>query len=561
MSSEIVPKLPNIANPAGTPIVMEHMNLKALIEGEEIHKKLSDAIIEMITSFNLPYYGEFCQFINFWRAKIGTCGVNVTEKGMNFYWDPEWMAKRDRKETIFTIVHEVMHLLFEHIKRGVGYDKKIANYAQDMIINSIIHGDLMINEGLSHMISIPKDELGNNSVVFLPKEYTGSPIFEEVYAWLMKQYTQWQNENSDRIEQMKQSIHVDKNGKATFGQNCPQCGKDMNQKPQGGQGLPNYQGDGKQPEQGQGGGNDPGQQPGDQQGSGGGGQNQQPQDDSKCPHCGADKPQAKPNPKKSKGSGYGPNGKSGETGQNDVDCYPLDQHFENIEFNKGQSFDVHFDDDVPEEVRKQWVEATMEKLRSRGLETGDIEKVLNKLRKSEKDYLKEIKRTMSNDIFGNKKMKSITKPNRRGIWGLKGHRKYKTKINCLLDTSGSMGGDFERVLAYIFQNDIEINLIQCDTEVKNFISIKNKRELERMPIAGLGGTTLTPGLQYIAGDKELNKYATVVLTDGYTDTLNFTGLKNNVLIISIGTQCPTVPGSNSHSIKIKQILIDKTKQQ
>lgn len=535
-------------------IEVSNVNLKELIMREEIHKKLSDAIIEMITSFNLPYYGEFTQFINFYCAKIGTCGVNVTEKGMNFFWDPEWIERRDRKEIVFTIVHEVMHLLFDHIRRTIGYDRKVANYAQDMIINSIIHGDLMLSEGLAHMISIPTDELGNNSVVFLPKEYKGAPIFEEVYAWLMEKYTDWRNENSDKLQ--NQSIRVGKDGKAKFEKNCQKCGKDMSKQPGEGKGDKDKQkgqdGENGQEkgEQGQGGGN--GDQENEGQGEGEG--------NSKCPHCGEEQDQGDGKGKKKKDKGYGPNGKSGDDGKNDVDCYPLEKHFENIENNKGQTFDVHFDDDVPEEVRKQWVESTMEKLRSRGLETGDIEKVLNKLRKTEKDYLKEIKRTMSNDIFGNKKMKSITKLNRRGIWGLKGHRKYKTKINCLLDTSGSMSGDFERVLAYIFQNDIEINLIQCDTAVKSFVSIKNKRELEKMPIYGLGGTTLQPGIDYVVDSKELRDFAMVILTDGYTDTLDFTNYKENVLIISIGINCPLVNTTNKFGRRIKQIIIDKSKQ-
>ena len=237
--------------------------------------------------------------------------------------------------------------------------------------------------------------------------------------------------------------------------------------------------------------------------------------------------------------------------------YPIESFFEDIENNKGQSLDVHFDDEVPEAARKQMVENVMEKLKSRGLQSGNVEKILNKLRKTKKDYLKEIKRNLSNNIFGSKKMKSITKPNRKSIWGLKGSRKYKTEINCLLDTSGSMGGEFERVLNYIFQNDISINLIQCDTEIKDVIKIDHKKQLEKMVIKGLGGTTLSPGLQYIANNKELNRYATVILTDGYCDSLNFTGVKNNVLVLSTGVNCPTEPGSNSHGIKIKQIIIEK----
>ena len=63
---------------------------------------------------------------------------------------------------------------------------------------------------------------------------------------------------------------------------------------------------------------------------------------------------------------------------------------------------------------------------------------------------------VSNMIFGTVKQKTIVKPNRRQISGLKGNRKVKTKINCILDTSGSMGGQgtVERVLSYIYRNDI-----------------------------------------------------------------------------------------------------------
>lgn len=581
------------------------VQLRDLIGNQELHKKLSDAIIEMITSYNLPYYGEFMQFVNCWEAKIGTCGVNVTDKGMNFYWDREWIDKRDRKEVIFTIIHEVFHLLFDHQKRGVGYDKKLANLAADAIINSTIHSDLIIGESLSKMIAIPKDEYGNNSVIFMPKEYKGPMIFEEVYHWMLKEYTKWSNENSHKMNKDSGgSIQVDKNGNATYKPNCPSCGSPMDKKdegqgnqpqdnkqdgsggqedkqgqPQNGQGQDqdnqNQQGDGQdgdgQPQNQQGDGQGQNQQGDGQDGDGEGQpQNQQGEGNQgggnntyKCPNCGQEHEQ-QPQDGQGQGNGqgeqsdptegYGNNGKSGDKGENDVEMYPVEKFFENIENNQGQSFDIHFDDEVPEQVKREWVESTMEKLKNRGLQSGEVEKIINKLRKSEKDYLKEIKRKLSNDIFGNKKNKSITKPNRRGIWGLKGNRKYKNRINAILDTSGSMGGEFEKVLSYIFQNDIEINLIQCDAEIQGVEEIKCKKDLEKMKIRGLGGTTLTPGLQYIASDKNLNKYNTVILTDGYTDSLDFTGVNGNTLILSTSVECPIVPGTTK---KIKQIIIDK----
>jgi len=681
-----------------------NIELQPLLKREDIHSRLSDCIIEMITSYNLPYYGEFTQFINFWEAKIQTCGVNVTSKGMNFYWDRDWIESRTRKELIFTIIHEVFHLLFDHQKRGIGYDKKIANLAADMIINSIIHGDLMISEGLDKMIEIPKDSKGNNVVVFIDKKYKGPLIFEDVYAWLVNEYNEWKNKNSHKLNK-KNNVSVDKDGNITIDgkKYCGKCGQEMSddkeesdskddkkseKQPQSdnegdqsdneganeganegvndgdnGQEIPSDAGkcgkcgqemsddkeesdskddkksekqpqsdnegdqsdneganeganegvnDGdngqeipsdagkcgkcgqemsddkeesdskddkkseKQPQSDNEGdqSDNEGANEGANEGVNDGDNGQEiPSDAGKCGKCGQEIPQGSQGDSPGQGDGqgdgdgqddspgYGENGTSGDNGKNKVGMYPIEQFFENIESNKGQSFDIHFDDDVPEAARKQFVESTMEKLKSRGLTSANIEKVLNKLRKSEKDYLKEIKRSLSNDIFGSYKQKSITKLNRRGIWGLKGTRKYKTVINCLLDTSGSMNGSFERVLSYIFQNDISINLLQCDTEVKNFIRIDHKNELEKMTINGLGGTILQTGLDYVKDDKELRKYPLVILTDGYCDTLNFSGLKKNVLILSTGVNCPTVPGTNSNSIKIKQIIIDNERKQ
>ena len=222
-----------------------------------------------------------------------------------------------------------------------------------------------------------------------------------------------------------------------------------------------------------------------------------------------------------------------------------------MEKNNGEYMDKHIGDDVPEEMRDAMVKDVMERLAARGLSAGNVETTLNKLRKKRKDYLKEIKRAVSNMIFGTLKQKTIVKPNRRQIAGLKGNRKVKTKINCILDTSGSMGGTFEKVLSYVYRNDIEINLIEADTEVKWIENIKNKRKLETMVIKGLGGTILTPAVELVVD--QFNDFNTVILTDGYCDSLDLSKVKGRVLIISIGVK---VPISRSNG-KVKQIIVDK----
>jgi predicted metal-dependent peptidase len=489
---------------------------------KNIHEKLLSSIQTMLidTKVNLPYYGEFNLHVNFHETdSIGTCGVNVSSKGMNFFYSPKFLEDISQKETNFITLHEDFHLLFNHPRRTMAgqYDHKMANIAQDMIINHIIWEDI------SHaFVEIPKDKNGKNMALFVPKEYTGKLIFEELYEWLKEEKEKWQKSNQCQSQC----------------QSCNGTGKKQDQ---------NKSGQGQQ-QQGQGQGQ---QQQGQGQGQGqGGGSGQQNQDP--CPDCNGTGNQGG---KDSTGKpSYGPYGKNPSKDGEAIDTWSKEQIFQDMDNNEGQYLDVHMTDDVPEEMREAMVRDVMERLQSRGLSSGNIETTLNKLRKQRKDYLKEIKRSVSNLIFGTKKQKTIVKPNRRGISGLKGNRKVKTKINVILDTSGSMGGQgtFERVLSYVYQNDIEINFIQGDTEVKWVENFKKKRQLETMRIHGLGGTVMQPSINHVVDN--YNDFATVLLTDGYTDSLDTSRLKKNLLIISVGTPCP-ITKSNG---KTKQITVENT---
>ena len=74
--------------------------------------------------------------------------------------------------------------------------------------------------------------------------------------------------------------------------------------------------------------------------------------------------------------------------------------------------------------------------------------------------------------------------------------------------------------------------------------------MESIPIKGLGGTALQPAVNYVA--QHFNDLNTLVLTDGYCDSLDLSKLKGNVLLISIGTEVP-ITRSNG---KMKQIKVD-----
>ena len=501
---------------------------------KNIHEKLLNGIQTMLidTKINLPYYGEFNLHINFVEQdSIGTCAVNVTSKGMNFFYSPNFLEDMSQKEVNFITLHEDFHLLFNHPRRTVTgqYDHKLSNIAQDMIINHVIWEDIP-----HAFVEIPKNKDGKNMALFVPKEYTGKLIFEELYEWLKEEKEKWQKEKKEK----SQCKSCNGSGKKQEGQGDQSQEKQGQQKGQGqaGQGQGDEQGDG-----GQGQGQDQSQ---NGQGQGDGqGQGESCQDCNGTGSEGGKDSTGKPS--------YGPYGKNPSKDGESLDTWSKEQIFDDMENGNGEYMDKHIGDDVPEEMRDAMVKDVMERLAARGLSGGNVEQTLNKLRKKRKDYLKEIKRAVSNMIFGTVKQKTIVKPNRRQISGLKGNRKVKTKINCILDTSGSMGGTFERVLSYVYRNDIEINLIEADTEVKWIENIKNKRKLETMVIKGLGGTILQPAIDLVAD--QFNEFNTVVLTDGYCDSLDLSKIKGKVLMISIGTK---VPISRSNG-KVKQIMVEK----
>lgn len=489
---------------------------------KNIHEKLLNGIQTMLidTKVNLPYYGEFNLHINFVEQdSIGTCAVNVSSKGMNFFYSPKFLEDMSQKEVNFITIHEDFHLLFNHPQRTVSgqYDHKMSNIAQDMIINHVIWEDIPHS-----FVEIPKSKDGKNMALFVPKDYPGKLIFEELYEWLKDEKEKWDKEKKEQDKCKSCDGSGKKEDKDEKGEKSKEKGE--GQKPGEGDG------EGESKEKGQ----DEGQGEGEGE---------------SCPDCDGT------GNKGGKDSGgkdaYGPYGQNPSKDSESLDTWSKEQIFQDMEDGNGEYMDKHIADDVPEEMREGMVKDVMERLAARGLSAGNVEQTLNKLRKRRKDYLKDIKRAVSNMIFGTKKQKTIVKPNRRQIKGLKGNRKVKTKINCILDTSGSMGGTFEKVLSYVYRNDIEINLIEADTEVKWVETIKKKRGLETLKIKGLGGTILQPAIDMVAAD--FNDFNTVVLTDGYCDSLDLTRIKGKVLLISIGVKVP-ITRSNG---KVKQILVER----
>lgn len=531
-----------------------------------IHERIEECIQVMMTDvlIGLPYYAYFLRHVNFYEAKklgdSNSCGVNVTSKGMNFYWCRKFVDELTKKGLNFVIIHEIFHLLFNHPKRTLAgnYNHELANYAQDMIINHLIYKDIDHS-----FVEIPKDRHGRNSGVFIPVEYDGPLIFEDLYLWLKaekdKRKDRWKKLDDEYVKKIMSGL-VEEQSKKDIENSTIDESKNNNS-------TSNDKLNGDNTSNN----NDESNEENTSNSNDGLNDNSSSNSNDAVSNNKA-KLNGGNTPKSVNGDGvtdkeydldaldsegkpvYGQYGKYPSNHESDklLDTWSLDSVLRSTENGKVLLSDVHFDDDVPPEVRDNIIRGVMDYLRARGYEKGDIVGTINGLRKKSKDYLHYIKRSLSVDIFGSKKQRTITKLNRRGIDGLKGNRKIKTHINVIWDTSGSMNGHAEKVLEYVYRNDISMNIIATDVGVRSVNKLKSGYKLKSMLITGGGGTELNPAIQYVV--EHFNNYNTVILTDGYHDDLELAQLKGNVLLISIGVECP-IKSTNG---KVKQIMVEKT---
>ena len=120
-------------------------------------------------------------------------------------------------------------------------------------------------------------------------------------------------------------------------------------------------------------------------------------------------------------------------------------------------------------------------------------------------------------------VRSYARPSRRGSDRsdvvLAGRRREGWTLHVVLDTSGSMSGEFERTLGTIASfcegaGVGQVRIVQCDTAVTRD-ELVDIESLHTFAISGLGGSNLSPALTHLGRDPFVS--AVVVLTDGFVD--------------------------------------------
>lgn len=387
-----------------------------------------------------PFYGELfirCNFIS--TPSIPTAGVNVSIKGFNFYYNPDWIGNLSFEQTNYLVLHELQHLISNHLERGKekSDDSELLNVSADMIINSNIEKYYV--KRLASIIKRPSENL-----CLIPDDYDGQWIMEVLYDFLVKNKEENQNNS---------------------GNSQGEDGKDQN------------------------------------------GNNQ--------------------------------NGQKGQK-NSDQERGPANGKY-------GKQIDVHLDNEVTDAIKENMVDEILNEMKMRGMISSEQEIMIDSLRKPTKDYLGMVRSALT-DICGSHKDPTWKKMNRKNDF-MKGNKQVGNIINVILDTSGSMGESLKKVLSILNRRGITMNLIQIDTEVKGINVIKSPKDLLKIKYKGFGGTTLQPAIDTVS--EKWNKYPTVMITDGYTDNLNFSKVSKKVLILTTDVNPPMVGG------KVKVLKIEK----
>ena len=155
----------------------------------------NEKINEVLMSFLSPV--EKNEFFSFILARINieetstipTCAVALNDKmQLSFLYNPEFINSLPTPQVKFIIIHEIYHILYQHLMRINGRDKYVSNIAQDWIINFNIIKDFVNSKAdFKVPVEIPKDSEGKNMGAFMTKEYQDEHVYEIVYNFLMKE--------------------------------------------------------------------------------------------------------------------------------------------------------------------------------------------------------------------------------------------------------------------------------------------------------------------------------------------------------------------------------------
>lgn len=158
---------------------------------KERRKRLELIRLKLLVS--QPYYSLVLQkcVIN-WTKEVQTAGVRVLRDGqIELAISPDFFDKLSDEHNIGLLMHEMLHLFMEHLKRGEKYpEKQISNIAMDCAINQFIPEKLLPDGAC-----LPKHFEGSNK-----QPLPDGKSYEYYYHELMKNAKQQKVSGSGSID-------------------------------------------------------------------------------------------------------------------------------------------------------------------------------------------------------------------------------------------------------------------------------------------------------------------------------------------------------------------------
>lgn len=441
------------------------------------HPKISEALVDFLFVHSMELGGEFYYYL-FSKIHLNESHTMPTA-GVYFKGITPTMDYNPKFIDKLTL-GEVKFLLAHEAQHLIwGHNKRAEEHGYDHKLHNIAT-DMLINKTLMQEYNWMDFIKGG---VEWDSHYTGPEISDNIYEWLKEQ-----------ADKLKKAQEDDPDGQQQGGDQACDSGS-------GG-------GDGE----------------GDESQSGGGSGNGESQ-------------------KESDGKGGGQKKRHLEGSADELTEEMLDDYLNDPEFS-GETVDMHPKDEgnISEEMKEEIMNDVIREMKARGVVDGHMQRILDeRIKESRNNFLKLLKRSVA-EIKGKSPFKTFQRLSRRIPGKLKGRKGIANKINVILDASGSMmGPSIDKVCNEIFKDGYEINLVVADTRVTIVHHITNKNQLRGLNLHDCGGgTTMQPAIDYLI-EKKWQNFGTVLLTDGWTDSLD-TSEVSNFLILYTGDPCPINKG-------------------
>ena len=167
---------------------------------KDLQKLVAEKIIKarVYMLFHQPFFGTLVTRLQIFAAD-GWCPTMAVD-GKYLYYNHEFVNMLDMQELVFVFAHEILHLVYDHVGRGISLDRKLYNIAADYVVN-----DELIQVGVG---KFPTTVSGLHDI-----KYRGWSS-EKVYEDLLTQ--QQQNPNSQQsLEDLLDKLldeHLDPSG-------------------------------------------------------------------------------------------------------------------------------------------------------------------------------------------------------------------------------------------------------------------------------------------------------------------------------------------------------------